>query len=365
MTVENRANPSYLSLAPYQPGKPVDELARELGISDIVKLASNENPRGPGERVRAAMQNAFGGLSRYPDGNGFRLKSVLAELHGVDMAQITLGNGSNDVLDLAARVALEPGFEAIASEHAFVVYRLATVGCNGRFVAVPAKGYGADLDGFLAAVSDRTRIVFLANPNNPTGNWVDRQALTAFLDALPGRIWVVLDEAYREFVTTPTYPDGIDLLRRYPNLVVTRTFSKIHGLAGLRVGYSVSSAEFADLLNRARQPFNVNSLALAAAEVAATDQEFVATSREINDAGMQQILQGIAPFGLEHIPSLGNFLAIDMGREAMAVYRALLQLGVIVRPIAEYGLPNHLRVSIGLEHENARFLSALEQVLDA
>ena len=363
MNLDKRANPAFLSLAPYQPGKPMDELARELGLTDIVKLASNENPRGPGERVRAALAAAFDDLSRYPDGNGFRLKSALSEQLGVDMAQVTLGNGSNDVLDLAARVALEPGCEAITSEHAFVVYRLATIGCNANLVTVPAAGYGADLDGFLDAVTEKTRIIFLANPNNPTGTWVSRDALTGFLDRLPSRIWVVLDEAYTEFVDEPDYPDGIALLARYPNLMVTRTFSKIYGLAGLRAGYAVSSPEFADLLNRARQPFNVNSLALAGAEVALSDQEYVLESRRINNAGMQQVLEGVNALGLEHIPSLGNFVAVDVGSEAAAIYQALLQKGVIVRPIAEYGLPNHLRISIGLEHENARFVQALQQVL--
>ncbi len=363
MNLEDRINRDLLNLAPYQPGKPVDELARELGISNIIKLASNENPRGPGERVQRVIREALGDLSRYPDGNGFRLKSALAEYHGVDIERITLGNGTNDLLNLAARVALEPGSESISSEHAFVIYRLETLMCKAKYVEVPARNFGADLDGMLNAVTDRTRIVFLANPNNPTGTWVDQASLTAFLDALPSHIWVLLDEAYAEYVEEVDYPDGFALLDRYPNLIVTRTFSKIHALAGLRVGYGVSSPEFSDLLNRVRQPFNVNSLALAAAEEAVQDQEFVATSREMNRAGMQQLTEGLRGLELDAIPSIGNFVAADMGQPSRPIYDALLKEGVIVRPIAEYGLPNHLRISIGLPEENSRCIEALRKVL--
>lgn len=356
-------NAAIASLSPYQPGKPIDELARELGISDIIKLASNENPRGPGEQVRAALRAVFDNLSLYPDGSGFRLKKALAEHHGVALPCITLGNGSNDVLELAARVVLEPGAEAIVSEHAFVVYRLATIAAGAKLVTVPAVKFGSDLNGFLASITDATRMMFIANPNNPTGTWVTHEALVAFLDAVPAHIWVVLDEAYQEYVDVPGFPNGMTLLARYPNLVVTRTFSKIHGLASLRVGFAVSSPVFADLLNRIRQPFNVNSMALAAAEAALGDQEFVRTSRVLNQEGLQFLTGGLTQLGLACIPSVGNFVTVDVGREARPVYDAMLREGVIVRPIAEYGLPRHLRITVGLPEQNQRCLDSLARVL--
>ena len=351
------------SLRPYLPGKPVDELTRELGITDIIKLASNENPRGPGELVRAAIGGELESLSRYPDGNGFALKQALVSHLGVDAAQITLGNGSNDVLDLIARVAVEPGYEAVVAEHSFVVYRLAVTSAGGTLITVPALNFGTDLDGFAAAITDRTRVVFIANPNNPTGTWVTHDDLVTFLEGVPEQVWVVLDEAYFEYVDEPDYPRTLGLLARYPNLIVTRTFSKIHGLAALRVGYGVSSPAFADLLNRARQPFNVNSLALVAAVAALSDQEFVAESAALNKAGMQQIVSGLTHCGLDYIPSVGNFVSFNCGRDEAEVFDALLHKGVIVRPVAEYGMPGYLRVTIGLPAENERFLGALSEVL--
>ncbi|MEM7079851.1 MAG: histidinol-phosphate transaminase [Pseudomonadota bacterium] len=351
------------SLKPYQPGKPVDEVARELGLDDIIKLASNENPNGPGAMVRAALGGEMDELSRYPDGGGYELKNALAAKLGVDGTRITLGNGSNDVLDLIARVTIEPGFEGIIAEHSFVVYRLGITCAGGSIVQVPAKAYGTDLDAMLAAITERTRTIFIANPNNPTGTWVGRQALAAFLAQVPAHIWVVLDEAYCEYAMIEDYPDGIALLDAYPNLIVTRTFSKIYGLAALRMGYGVSSAAFADLLNRARQPFNGNSLALAAATAALADEGYVERSRTLNNAGMAQITAGLDALGLSYIPSLGNFVTFDCGGPGPDLFQKLLHEGVIVRPVAEYGLPNHIRVSIGLETENARFLEALGRVL--
>lgn len=364
--MRRHVNPNVAGLSPYRPGKPVGELARELGLTDIVKLASNENPRGPGEAVRAALTDAAATLSRYPDGSGYALKQALAAHLGVASAQITLGNGSNDVLNLIARMALTPGAAGVIAEHAFVVYPLAITVCGGRLVQVPARDYGADLDAMLAAVDDDTAVVFLANPNNPTGTWVGKDALTGFLDALPGHVWVVLDEAYFEYVEEDDYPDGIALLDRYPNLIVTRTFSKIYGLAGLRAGYAVSSPEGADLLNRVREPFNVNALALAGAEAALADAAYVAESRRLNREGMAEVTTALDALGLEHIPSVGNFVTFRVpGRDdAGDVYQRLLGHGVIVRPVAEYGLPRHLRVTVGLPRENARFLEALRAVLD-
>ncbi len=359
----SRVHKGIAGLKPYQPGKPIDELARELGISDIVKLASNENPRGPGERVRQAIREEMAQLSRYPDGSGYKLKRALSRTLGVQDNQITLGNGSNDVLDLIARVAIGPGQSGIIAEHSFVVYRLAITCAGGTIVEVPAVDFGADLDGMLERIDATTQVIFIANPNNPTGTWVTENELTGFLGEVPQHVWVVLDEAYFEYAHELAYPDATALLADHPNLIVTRTFSKIHGLASLRVGYSVSSPEFADLLNRARQPFNVNSFGLAAATAALDDQEYVSESRALNQSGMAQLEAGLHDLGLATIPSLGNFLAVDCHRSGVEVFDALLTQGVIARPIAEYGLPNHLRVSIGLPEENERFLNALADVL--
>lgn len=358
-------NPRVAGLSPYQPGKPIEELTRELGITDAVKLASNENPRGVSERVREAVAAAAAGVTRYPDGSGYRLKHALAAQLGVEPAAITLGNGSNDVLNLAARMALTPGAAGIVAEHAFVVHPLAVTLSGGTLVTVPARDHGADLGATLEAVTAETAIVFLANPNNPTGTWVRERDLLAFLDALPDDVWMVLDEAYFEYVDLPDYPDGVALLERYPNLIVTRTFSKIYGLAGLRVGYAVSGIRAADLMNRAREPFNVNSVALAAAEAALGDRDYVVASRRDNAAGMTALTSGLDALGLPFIPSAGNFVtfAVPDQRGARAVYEALLREGVIVRPVAEYGLPSHLRVTVGLPEENQRFLQALERVL--
>lgn len=351
-------------LSPYQPGKPVEELMRERGVADAVKLASNENPCGPGPRVRKALADAD--LSRYPDGSGFRLKAALSEHLGVAAECITLGNGSNDVLDLAARVAVSPGTRGVIDAHCFVVYPLAITAANGDVATVPSRQWGHDLDAMAAAIDDRTRIVYLANPNNPTGTWFDAGALDAFLAAVPRQVWVVLDEAYAEYVTEPGYPDGVRLVERHPNLIVTRTFSKIHALAALRIGYSVSSPEFADLLNRVRQPFNANSLALAAAEAALADTEHAADSRRLNTEGMSRLADGFAALSLDWIPSAGNFVAVRLGpgHDAARVYDRLLDEGVIVRPVANYGMPEHLRVTVGLPEENERFIDALARALD-
>ncbi len=363
-TQHTNVNAAITGISPYQPGKPVEELMRERGVGDAVKLASNENPRGPGPRVMAALANAD--LSRYPDGGGFRLKAALSEHLGVDTSRITLGNGSNDVLDLAARVAVSPGTRGVIDAHSFVVYPLAITAANGEVARVASRDWGHDLESMATAIDERTRIVYLANPNNPTGTWFDEGALTAFLKAVPGEVWVVLDEAYAEYVTEPGYPDGIRLAEAHPNLVVTRTFSKIHALAALRIGYSVSSPEFADLLNRVRQPFNANSLALRAAEAALSDTDHAAESRRLNSEGMARLTAGFAALALEWIPSVGNFVTVRLGPEhdAAKVYDALLNDGVIVRPVANYGMPEHLRVTIGLPHENERFLTALAGALE-
>lgn len=365
MNPPTNINARISGLRPYQPGKPVEELMRERGVADAVKLASNENPRGPGPQVRKALASAE--LSRYPDGSGFRLKAALADHLRVPATCITLGNGSNDVLDLVARVAVSPGTSGVVDEHGFVVYPLAITAANGEVATVASRQWGHDLDAMAAAVDERTRVVYLANPNNPTGTWFDEHALNAFLAAVPPEVWIVLDEAYAEYVTEPGYPDGIRLVERHPNLIVTRTFSKIHALAALRIGYSVSSPEFADLLNRVRQPFNTNSLALAAAEAALADTEHAAGSRRLNREGMTRLTSGFAALSLDWIPSAGNFVCVRLGprHDAATVYDTLLDDGVIVRPVANYGMPQHLRVTIGLAEENERFLRALGRALEA
>lgn len=359
------AQPGVQKLSPYVPGKPVDELARELDLdpSGIVKLASNENPLGPSPKALEAIRAELAELTRYPDGNGFELKHRLAERCGVTPAQVTLGNGSNDILDLVARAYLAPGLNAVFSEYAFAVYPIATqaVGAVGK--VVPARDFGHDLPAMLAAIDANTRVVFIANPNNPTGTWFGPAALESFLAQVPKNVLVVLDEAYIEYAEGDELPDGLDYLGRYPNLLVSRTFSKAYGLASLRVGYGLSSAQVADVLNRVRQPFNVNSLALAAACAALDDADYLAESRRINDAGMLQLEEGFRALGLTWIPSKGNFIAVDFGRDAAPINAALLREGVILRPVGGYGMPTFLRVSIGLPAENARCLGALAKVL--
>nr|BBJ04379.1 histidinol-phosphate aminotransferase 2 [Marinobacter nauticus] len=355
------------ALSPYQPGKPIEELARELGLNpaEIIKLASNENPLGPSEKALAAARKALEELCLYPDGNGFELKQALANRFGVGMDQITLGNGSNDVLEVIARCFADTDSEVVFSQYAFAVYPIVTQAIGAKGVPVPAKEWGHDLDAMAAAVTERTKLVFVANPNNPTGTVHTAKAIEAFLDQIPERVLVVLDEAYCEYLTGSEYPDGIKLLERYPNLIVCRTFSKAWGLAALRVGYAISSTAIADILNRVRQPFNVDSVALAAATAVLQDEAYLNRSREVNEAGLRQLSEAFDLVGLSYIPSAGNFIAVEVGDQALGIYQALLAHGVIVRPIAGYGMPRHLRVSVGLPEENERFLDALSQSLAA
>ncbi len=359
------ALPYVQGLSPYVPGKPIDELARELAIdpADIVKLASNENPLGPSAKVCTAVVEALTELTRYPDGSGFALKQKLAERYAVEPTQVTLGNGSNDVLELVARAWLAPGRNAVFSEHAFAVYPIATLAAGAECRQVPAKNYAHDLEAMAAAIDSNTRVAFIANPNNPTGTWFNQAALNAFLAKVPENVLVVLDEAYIEYAADSDLPDGMAYLNRYPNLLVSRTFSKAYGLAALRVGYAISSAAIADVLNRVRQPFNVNSLALVAACAALDDAEYLERSRTLNSQGMQQLENGFKRLGLSWIPSRGNFIAVDFQRDAAAINQALLAQGVIVRPVAGYGMPTFLRISIGTAEENQRFLDALTLVL--
>jgi len=357
--------PDYIrAIMAYQPGKPISELAREMGIPEesIVKLASNENPLGMSARARDAAIAAIGEVSRYPDGGAFALKKALCERFGVKPEQLVIGNGSNDILELASQAFLAPGLSAVYSRHAFAVYPLATNARGARGIEVAAKNFGHDLDAMAAAIEPQTRVVFIANPNNPTGTFVPGAELEAFLAKVPRHVLVVLDEAYTEYLAPEQRYDSIAWLARFPNLLVSRTFSKAYGLAGLRVGYAIAHPEVADLMNRVRQPFNVSSVALAAAEAALDDDEFLARSAEVNRRGMAQLVAAFRELGLEWIPSAGNFVTFKVG-DAIGVNQALLRQGVIVRPIAAYGMPHWLRVSIGLPEENARFIEALRQAL--
>ena len=366
---EDLAAPGVRGLQPYVPGKPNTELEREYGISESIKLASNESPLGPPAAALAAIRAELESLARYPDGSGFKLKSSLAEKHGIDTASITLGNGSNEILVLLAETFLTPGLEAIFDQYSFAIYRLAVAATGASARISPSQEpdqvqpYGHDLDGFRALLTESTRLVFIANPNNPTGTWLSQEELRAFMQDVPAACIVVVDEAYGEYVTRDDYPNTVPWLEEFDNLVITRTFSKIYGLAGLRVGYAMSSPGIAELLNRVRAPFNVNSLGLIAAEAALADDAFVTRSRELNGQGLEMLSNGFAELGLQIIPSIGNFVLVDLGRPSGPTYESLLREGIITRPVANYGLPNHLRITVGLPEQNEWVLAALGRIM--
>jgi len=358
--------PDYIrAIAPYQGGKPISELAREMGLNeaDIVKLASNENPLGISPKAQMAIDEAIYDIARYPDGNSFALREAVAEKFSVDNKQIVFGNGSNDILELAARAFLYEGCEAVYSQHAFAVYPLVTQAVGAMGVVVPASNYGHDLDGFLKAITVKTRLIFIANPNNPTGTLIEKNVLKAFLKQVPKNVLVVLDEAYDEYLSAEHKSEAISWLSEFDNLIISRTFSKAYGLAGLRIGFGLMHADVADMLNRVRQPFNVNSIAQAAAVASLADDDFVERSYALNRAGMAQLTQGLHKLGLDYIPSSANFVSFSVS-DAAIVNQKLLQKGVIVRPIANYEMPDYLRVSVGLFSENARFLTVLEEIIN-
>lgn len=359
------ANPGVGAITPYVPGQPIGELARQSGLaaSQIIKLASNENPLGMSPKARLAVLAALdenGGVARYPDAYG--LTYALARHLQIDAAQIVLGNGSNDVLDLVARVFLAPGCSSVFSQYAFAVYPLATLAAGAECIQATAKNYGHDLQALHAALRPDTRVVWIANPNNPTGTLLPAQQLHEFLEQLPAQVLLVLDEAYNEYLPAEQRAPSQQWLQRHPNLIITRTFSKIYGLAGLRVGYALATPPVAELMNRVRQPFNVNNLALAAATAALEDSQFLQRSVATNQSGMQQLRCGLEQLGLDYIPSSANFISFAVP-EAASLLHKLQQRGVIVRSLAGYAMPAHLRVSIGTAQENARFLQALAQAL--
>ena len=351
-------------IAPYVPGKPIAETARELGLdaADILKLASNENPLGSSPKAIAALRGALGDLAWYPDGSGHDLKEAISRKLAVAPANIVLGNGSNDVLELVARAFLVPGDSAVYSRHAFMVYPLVVKAVGARGIEVPARDYGPDLGAMAAAIRPDTKIVFLANPNNPTGTFLPWGEIRAFVERVPPTALVVLDEAYGEYLPDDRRSPTAGWLASFPNLVVSRTLSKAYGLAGLRVGFGLAHPDVAELMNRVRQPFNVNHLAMVAACAALDDEDFIAESRRVNAAGLGQLSRGFGRLGLEFIPSAGNFVAVRVG-DAARIYDSLLRQGVIVRPVAGYGMPEHLRVTVGTPAQNERFLAALEGAL--
>ena len=357
--------PEYIrSIAPYQPGKPISDVARELGMNeaDILKLASNENPLGASPKAIAAITAALGDLAMYPDGGGFALKAAIAKKYSIAPEQIILGNGSNDVLELAARTFMKSGDSAVYAQHAFAVYPLATQAVGARGIEVKAKNFGNDLDAMLAAIRADTKMVFIANPNNPTGTFIPGAELRAFVQRVPRKVLVVLDEAYGEYLSEADVYDSVPWLAKFPNVIISHTLSKAYGLAGLRIGFGLAHPQIIDLMNRVRQPFNVNHLAMVAAVAALNDDAFIQESRRVNDAGLALFKTEFAKRNLEIIPAFGNFISFKIANTPR-VFEALLKQGVIVRPIAGYGLPDYLRVTIGTEAQNRRFLAALDTVI--
>ncbi|MDH4275564.1 MAG: histidinol-phosphate transaminase [Gammaproteobacteria bacterium] len=359
----SRAVSGVQKLSPYPPGKPIAELQRELGLTDIIKMASNENPLGPSPLAQHAMRDAISDLALYPDGSAFALKKALARHLDVDKQQLTIGNGSSEVLEMLVRAYVCPGDEIVFSQYAFAMYPIITLAASANAVVVPARQWGHDLPAMRAAITPKTKIVIVANPNNPTGTWLPGAELEAFVRSVPRDVIVVVDEAYNEFVEEPAFESAAPWVAQYANVVVMRTFSKVYGIAGIRVGYGVASPVVTDILNRVRQPFNVNSLALVAAEAALQDHDYVRRSVELNRLGLRQLAQGFNDLGLTHIPTVANFITVDVGRPALPVYQSMLKQGVIVRPVANYQMPNHLRITTGLPEQNTRCLTALARAL--
>lgn len=359
----NLANHYIRELTPYQPGKPIEELERELGISNSIKLASNENVLGPSPKAMKAAKDALLKSHFYPDGGCFELKTTLGEFLKINPKQITVGNGSENVLEIIIKSYLTHQDEAIISQYAFLTIPLLIKSYGGKIVEVPAKNYGHDIRAMIHAVTDKTRLIFIVNPNNPTGTYTSSDDLILLLESFPNNIIVVIDEAYHEYINTSDYPKTIALQDKYPNLIITRTFSKVYGLAALRLGYAISHCDIADILNRARLPFNVNSIAAIAARAAIADHTHLKNTIDMNNEGMSQLVSAFQKNSLEYIPSLGNFVTINMRQPTADIYQRLLHKGVIVRPLNPYGMPTHLRVTVGTYEQNERFLETLSTIL--
>ncbi len=355
------ANGFIRQLTPYQPGKPLEELQRELGIDDAIKLASNENPLGASPAAIAAGMNALNHAHIYPDGGCFELKHALANHLHVKPEQLTMGNGSENILELIIKSYLHAGDEAVISQYAFLTIPLLLQSYGTNVRVTPAKEYGHDLKAMLAAITDKTRVIFLVNPNNPTGTYTRIEEFESFMQAVPKHIVVVVDEAYSEYIEAENYPNTLSYLPHYPNLIITRTFSKVYGLAAVRLGFSISSSEIADILNRSRLPFNVNSIAAAMGIAALSDDEHIKKTVALNRLGLMELAQGLNALAIPFIPSICNFMTVDVG-DGKAVYETLLQAGVIVRPLNAYGLPRHIRVTTGTSAQNQRFLTTLSAI---
>jgi histidinol-phosphate aminotransferase len=354
-------HPDIAALSPYVPGKPIEELQRELGLTRVVKLASNENPLGPSPKALAVINESAATLHRYPDGGAFRLREALADRWKVTSDHIILGNGSDEILGLLARTFLSPGDEAVMADHTFVIYKMEVMAAHGKAVTIPLKQWRHDLSAMADAITARTRLLFLCNPNNPTGTMVSAEEVARLLARVPEHVVVVFDEAYYEYVRRSDFPDSMTYVKQGRNAIVLRTFSKIYGLAGLRIGYGVTTPEIANLLNRVRPPFNANSIAQCAALAALSDDEHVANSRAVNQTGMEQVVNGLTALGFTPIPSEANFVYFDVGRDGRQVFDSLLRQGVIVRHIEG----RMIRVTIGQAEDNHIFLGALARVLQA
>jgi len=362
---QSLAKPSLHRITAYQPGKPIEEVKRELGVQDVIKLASNENALGPSHFALTAAQNALLQVALYPDGSGYELKDALSQYLGVLPGQITLGAGSDEVMAFVAQAFVRPEHEVIISEYAFATYTIIAHLVEANPIIVPAKNWEHDLAAMAAAITTKTRLVFIANPNNPTGGYIPTETLECFLKKIPPHVLVISDEAYYEYVTVDDYPDTLNLQRKYPNLITTRTFSKIYGLAGLRIGYGISHPDIAAMLERVRLPFNLSIPALAAAYAALQDQVHVQRTLAMTQQGLTRLKQGLDRLGLHYLPTTANFLLVDLKRPVLPIHAALLNEGVIIRPLANYGMPECLRVTAGLPEENERFLNAIEKVLGA
>lgn len=356
--------PEYLTgLVPYPPGKPLEELEREYGIKDPIKLASNENSLGPSPRAQDAIRNAISSLHRYPDGSGYYLKEKLARLLKVSSEEIVLGNGSNELIDLLIKVFIQPGYEAISSDPSFLVYCNMVQAIGGNNVVIPLSEYRHDLENISSAVTSKTRLIFLDNPNNPMGTVIHQKDFDAFLEDLPDHILVVLDEAYTEFVRTKHTPKAVEYVKQDRRVIALRTFSKAYGLAGLRVGYGVMDREVAKYLELVRQPFNVNTMAQVGALAALDDHQHLKKTVDTVWQGMDFLAERLEELGCRVMPSETNFILVNTGRDAKMVYEKVLREGVIVRAMTAYGLPNHIRITVGLPEENLRCVEALQKVL--
>src|SRR5262247_1929028 len=360
---ESLANDHILGIAPYEPGKPVEELERELGIPDAIKLASNENPLPPSERVQKAVAAAITQLNRYPDGTGFYLREALARRHGVTADHLILGNGSNELIELIARAFMRPGDEAVIPHPSFVVYPMIVQAVGGIRVVVTLKDHRLDLEAMARAITPMTKMVFIANPNNPTATLVTAEEVAAFMARVPDKVIVVFDEAYFEFAQGPDFPDTLQYMRQGRKVAILRTFSKAASLAGLRVGYAMADPDCVSLLNRIRAPFNVNSLAQVAALAALEDDSHILECLRMNEAGRHFLCDEFTAMGIKYVPSRANFILVDVGRSGSDIFQRLLKEGVIVRPMSSFGMETTLRVTIGTPEENRRLVKALKKVL--